>query len=62
MKKLLTKNKFWAFFIALAFASSLFLFHEYKTNTEITSTTDSAKNIIEKEANIDEDEFESTDF
>ena len=62
MKKLLFKNKLWAFFIVLSLSSGIFLLHEYKSNKISTVTSVNNNNIIEKEATIEEDEFESTDF
>ncbi len=62
MKKFLLKNKIWTFFIAISFASGLFLLHEYKSSIEISSASVDKNIIIEKEAAVDEDEFESTDF
>jgi hypothetical protein len=62
MKKLFLQNKIWGFFIVMSLISGLYLLHEYKTNNEISSVTDNKNIIIEKEATIDEDEFESTDF
>ena len=62
MKKLFLQNKMWALFFALAFASSVFLLNEYNSTPELTSTNSLNNTIMEKEAAIDEDEFESRDF
>ena len=62
MKKLFLQNKLWSVLFALAFVSSLYLLHEYRNTSEIASVSKSVQPVIEQEASIDEDEFESTDF
>ena len=62
MKNRIKNNSIWYILTLIAFVSSVFLISEYITNKNTAIANTDKFELIQKEANFDQEKYESKDF